>query len=143
MKSMLTDAQAKGGKVILGGQAKEPQFFEPTIVLEATSDMEFAHNEIFGPIAPIFRFKTEEEAIQLANDTIYGLASYFYTNDLNRSWRVREQLEYGIVGINEGLISSETVPFGGVKYSGQGREGSKYGLDSYVDIKYVCVGNVH
>lgn len=142
MKDMLADAEAKGGKVVLGGKGKEPQFFEPTIVLGATQEMAFAHNEIFGPIAPIFRFKTEDEAIQLANDTIYGLASYFYTNDLNRSWRVREQLEYGIVGINEGLISSETVPFGGVKYSGQGREGSKYGLDSYVAIKYVCVGNV-
>lgn len=104
--------------------------------------MDFAQNEIFGPIAPLYKFETEEEAIQMANDTIYGLASYFYTNDLNRSWRVREQLEYGIVGINEGLVSSEVVPFGGVKYSGQGREGSKYGLDSYIDIKYVCVGNV-
>ena len=127
---------------MLGGQAKEPQFFEPTVVLGATAEMDFAHNEIFGPIAPIFRFNSEEEAIALANDTIYGLASYFYTNDLNRSWRVREQLQYGMVGLNEGLISSEVVPFGGVKYSGQGREGSKYGLDSYVDIKYVCVGNV-
>ena len=142
MKSMLADAEAKGGKIVLGGQAQEPQFFEPTIVLDATAEMDFAHKEIFGPIAPIFRFKTEEEAILLANDTIYGLASYFYTNDLNRSWRVREQLQYGMVGVNEGLISSEVVPFGGVKYSGQGREGSKYGLDSYVDIKYVCVGNV-
>lgn len=142
MQDMLADAEAKGGYVVTGGQAVAPQFFQPTVILNATADMDFAQNEIFGPLAPIFKFKTEEEAVHMANDTIYGLASYFYTNDLNRSWRVREQLEYGIVGINEGLISSEVVPFGGVKYSGQGREGSKYGLDSYVDIKYICVGNV-
>ncbi|QBQ41427.1 NAD-dependent succinate-semialdehyde dehydrogenase [Sphingobacterium psychroaquaticum] len=142
MGDMLADAVAKGGIVATGGHAKAPLFFEPTVLLNATSDMDFAQNEIFGPIAPLYKFETEEEAIQMANDTIYGLASYFYTNDLNRSWRVREQLEYGIVGINEGLVSSEVVPFGGVKYSGQGREGSKYGLDSYIDIKYVCVGNV-
>lgn len=139
MEAMLADAVAKGGKVATGGKAVAPQFFEPTVILDANPDMDFAQNEIFGPIAPVFRFKTEEEAVQMANDTIYGLASYFYTNDLNRSWRVREQLEYGIVGINEALISSEVVPFGGVKYSGQGREGSKYGLDSYIDIKYVCI----
>lgn len=143
MKDMTADAIAKGGKVVLGGNAIEPQFFEPTIITEATSEMLFAQEEIFGPIAPIFRFKTEDEAIHIANNTIYGLASYFYTNDLNRSWRVRENLEYGIVGINEGLISSEVVPFGGVKQSGQGREGSKYGLDYFVDIKYVCIGNIN
>ncbi len=142
MQKMIQDAKDKGGKVVLGGNFLEPQFFEPTIIVDANSSMEFAKNEIFGPVAPIFKFKTEEEAIQMANDTIYGLASYFYTNDLNRSWRVREQLEYGIVGVNEGLISSEIVPFGGIKESGQGREGSKYGLDSYTEIKYVCIGNV-
>lgn len=142
MEDMTQDALAKGGSVVTGGNALTPQFFEPTIVVNANESMEFAQNEIFGPIAPIFKFKTEQDAVRMANDTIYGLASYFYTNDLNRSWRVREQLEYGIVGINEGLISSEVVPFGGVKESGQGREGSKYGLDSYVDIKYICIGNV-
>ena len=142
MEEMLADAVSKGAKVAVGGKPIAPQFFEPTVVLEANSEMSFAQNEIFGPIAPVFRFKTEAEAIQMANDTIYGLASYFYTNDLNRSWRVREQLEYGIVGINEALISAEVVPFGGIKYSGQGREGSKYGLDSYIDIKYVCIGHV-
>ena len=142
MEDMTQDALAKGGSVVTGGNSLAPQFFEPTIVVNANESMEFAQNEIFGPIAPIFKFKTEQDAVRMANDTIYGLASYFYTNDLNRSWRVREQLEYGIVGINEGLISSEVVPFGGVKESGQGREGSKYGLDSYVDIKYVCIGNV-
>lgn len=139
---MIQDALQKGGKIITGGRVIEPQFFEPTIIADANETMLFAHEEIFGPVAPVFKFKTEEDAVRMANDTIYGLASYFYTNDLNRSWRVREQLEYGIVGINEGLISSEVVPFGGIKYSGQGREGSKYGLNDYVNIKYVCVGNV-
>lgn len=143
MKVMTADAIAKGGEIKLGGNFVAPQFFEPTVIANASKEMEFAQNEIFGPIAPIFKFKTEEEAIEMANDTIYGLASYFYTNDLNRTWRVREALEYGIVGINDGLISSEMVPFGGVKQSGQGREGSKYGLDYYVDIKYICIGNVN
>ena len=142
MKAMTADAIAKGGEIKLGGNFVAPQFFEPTVITNATKEMEFAQNEIFGPIAPIFKFSTEEEAIEMANDTIYGLASYFYTNNLNRTWRVREALEYGIVGINDGLISSEMVPFGGVKQSGQGREGSKYGLDYYVDIKYICIGNV-
>lgn len=143
MQEMTEDAISKGGIVVTGGEFVAPQFFEPTVITNATKEMLFAHNEIFGPIAPIFKFKTEEEAIAMANDTIYGLASYFYTNDLNRTWRVREALEYGIVGINDGLISSEMVPFGGVKYSGQGREGSKYGMDYYVDIKYVCIGNIN
>lgn len=142
MNEMLADAEKKGGRIVVGGKAHEPQFFEPTVIVDATPAMDFATNEIFGPLAPIFKFETEEEAIAMANDTIYGLASYFYTKDLNRSWRVREALEYGMVGVNEGSISSEMVPFGGVKYSGQGREGSKYGLDSYLDVKYVCVGNV-
>ena len=142
MNEMIQDATSKGGEIKLGGNFVAPQFFEPTIIANANSEMLFAKNEIFGPIAPIFKFKTEEEAIEMANDTIYGLASYFYTKDLNRTWRVREALEYGIVGINDGLISSEMVPFGGVKQSGQGREGSKYGMDYYVDLKYVCIGNV-
>jgi len=143
MKNMVQDAVAKGGKIVTGGNFIAPQFFEPTVIANANKDMLFAQEEIFGPIAPIFKFKTEEEAIEMANDTIYGLASYFYTNNLNRTWRVREALDYGIVGINDGLISSEMVPFGGVKYSGQGREGSKYGMDYYTEIKYVCIGNVN
>lgn len=142
MQEMIQDATSKGGEIKLGGNFVAPQFFEPTIIANANDKMLFAKNEIFGPIAPIFKFKTEEEAIEMANDTIYGLASYFYTKDLNRTWRVREALEYGIVGINDGLISSEMVPFGGVKQSGQGREGSKYGMDYYVDIKYICIGNI-
>lgn len=142
MNELIQDAVKKGGTIKLGGNFIAPQFFEPTIITEATTEMRFAKEEIFGPIAPIFKFKTEDEAIEMANDTIYGLASYFYTNDLNRTWRIREALEYGIVGINDGLISSEMVPFGGIKQSGQGREGSKYGLDYYIDLKYVCIGNV-
>ena len=142
MQEMIQDATSKGGEIKLGGNFVAPQFFEPTIIANANDKMLFAKNEIFGPIAPIFKYKTEEEAIEMANDTIYGLASYFYTKDLNRTWRVREALEYGIVGINDGLISSEMVPFGGVKQSGQGREGSKYGMDYYVDIKYICIGNI-
>lgn len=142
MKEIIQDATSKGGEIKLGGNFVAPQFFEPTIITNTNQEMRFAKEEIFGPIAPIFKFKTEEEAIEMANDTIYGLASYFYTKDLNRTWRVREALEYGIVGINDGLISSEMVPFGGVKQSGQGREGSKYGMDYYVDIKYVCIGNI-
>lgn len=143
MQAMIEDAVAKGATIATGGQFIAPQFFEPTVITNATAAMNFAQEEIFGPIAPIFKFATEDEAVAMANDTIYGLASYFYTNDLNRTWRVREALEYGIVGVNDGLISSEMVPFGGVKYSGQGREGSKYGMDYYVDIKYICIGNVN
>lgn len=142
MKQMIQDAIRKGAEIKLGGNFIEPQFFEPTIITNATTEMLFAKEEIFGPIAPIFKFKTEEEAVEMANDTIYGLASYFYTNDLNRTWRVREALEYGMVGINDGLISSEMIPFGGIKQSGQGREGSKYGIDYYIDLKYICIGNI-
>ena len=100
-------------------------------------------SEIFGPVAPLFRFETEAEAIQLANDTEFGLAAYFYSRDLSRIWRVAEQLEYGIVGVNEGLVSNEMAPFGGIKYSGQGREGSRYGLDDYLELKYLCLGGIN
>ncbi|MBW3519149.1 NAD-dependent succinate-semialdehyde dehydrogenase [Flavobacterium sp. NKUCC04_CG] len=141
-EKFVADAISKGGKVLLGGKKQNEYFFLPTVIGDATADMEFAKEEIFGPIAPLFKFKTDEEAIQMANDTIYGLASYFYTKDLTRSWKVSEALEYGIVGINEGIISSESVPFGGVKYSGSGREGSHYGIDDYVELKYICVGNI-
>lgn len=142
MDEFVNDARTNGGKILHGGQKIDDFFFPPTVITEATPKMKFAKEEIFGPIAPIFKFKTEEEAIEMANDTVFGLASYFYTNDLNRSIRVSEALEYGMVGLNAGLISSEVAPFGGIKQSGQGREGSVYGLDDFVVLKYVCTGNV-
>jgi succinate-semialdehyde dehydrogenase/glutarate-semialdehyde dehydrogenase len=143
VESFVKDAVKKGGKILIGGKRIDDHFFFPTVIGDATAEMDFAKEEIFGPVAPIFKFSSDEEAIQLANDTIYGLASYFYTNDLKRSWKISEALEYGIVGINEGLISSEVAPFGGVKYSGSGREGSKYGIEDYIEIKYICIGNIH
>ena len=140
----VTDAVAKGAKVALGGKrhALGGTFYEPTVLTYVTPDMKVAGEETFGPVAPLFRFETEEEAIRMANDTEFGLAAYFYTRDLARSWRVSEALEYGIVGLNTGLISTEVAPFGGVKESGMGREGSKYGLMDFTEIKYVCVGGV-
>ena len=138
------DAVAKGAKVVAGGSRSDlgACFIEPTILTEVSDDMRVFREEIFGPVAPLFRFKTEEEAIAMANDTEFGLACYFYTRDIGRIWRVAEGLDYGIVGINEGIISNEMAPFGGVKESGQGREGSKYGLDDYLEIKYMCVGGI-
>ncbi len=136
----LADATAKGGRVLLGGQAKEGLFFEPTVVLGATAEMALAHEETFGPVAPLFKFETEDDVIRLANATEFGLASYFYARDLSRVFRVAEALDYGIVGINTGLISTEIAPFGGIKQSGHGREGSKYGTADYLDVKYLCVG---
>ncbi len=138
----IADAVAKGGKVALGGRRHSlgGTFFEPTIVTHVTPDMLVAREETFGPIAPIFSFKDEQEAIRMANDTEFGLASYFYTRDLGRTWRVAEGLEYGIVGVNTGLISTEVAPFGGVKESGFGREGSKYGILDYTELKYLCIG---
>jgi succinate-semialdehyde dehydrogenase/glutarate-semialdehyde dehydrogenase len=140
----IADALAKGAKVALGGKrhALGGTFFEPTILTQVTTTMMVAREETFGPIAPLFRFTTEQEAIAMANDTEFGLASYVYTRDLARSWRVSEALEYGIVGMNTGLISTEVAPFGGVKESGFGREGSKYGILDYTELKYVCVGGV-
>ena len=126
-----------GKRHALGGT-----FFEPTILTGVTTDMLVAREETFGPVAPLFKFETEAEAIAMANDTEFGLAAYFYTRDLARSWRVSEAIEYGIVGINTGIISTEVAPFGGVKESGTGREGSKYGILDYTEIKYVCVGGV-
>lgn len=140
-KELLHDAVEKGAQVTTGGSYNE-LFFEPTVVKNATPDMRFSTDEIFGPIAPVFKFETEEEALKLANDTIYGLASYIYTENLNQTIRVSEKLEYGIVGVNTGLISNAAAPFGGVKQSGLGREGSKYGIEDYLEIKYICVGNV-
>ena len=137
----VSDAVAKGAKVMMGGKrhALGGLFFEPTILTDVTPAMKVTKEETFGPVAPLFRFKTEEEAIRLANDTEFGLASYFYARDLSRVWRVAEGLESGIVGINTGLISTAEAPFGGVKESGLGREGSKYGIDEFLEIKYLCM----
>jgi len=140
----IADAVAKGGRVVVGGHrhARGGSFFEPTIVADVTPDMAVAREETFGPLAPLFRFKTEEEAIRLANATEFGLAAYFYSRDIGRVWRVSEALEYGLVGINAGLLSTAEAPFGGVKESGVGREGSKYGIDDYLEIKYLCMGGL-
>ena len=140
------DALAKGGQVVAGGQRLSSlgsgQFFEPTVVAGATADMLCAREETFGPFAPVFKFKTEQEAIDAANATEFGLASYFYSRDVGRIFRVGEALEYGMVGINVGILATEHVPFGGVKQSGLGREGSHYGMDDYVEIKYLCLGDI-
>jgi succinate-semialdehyde dehydrogenase/glutarate-semialdehyde dehydrogenase len=144
VEALVQDAIDKGGKVLLGGKRHElgGSFFEPTVVADVTTDMRVAREETFGPFAPLFRFKTEKEAIRMANDTEFGLASYFYTRDVGRIFRVSEALEYGIVGINAGLISTAVAPFGGVKESGFGREGSKYGMEDYLEIKYLCMGGI-
>ena len=136
------DAVAKGGKVLVGGKRLPGQFFEPTVVANATPDMLCAREETFGPFAPVFKFKTEQEAIDAANNTEFGLASYFYSRDIGRIYRVGEALEYGMVGINVGILATEHVPFGGVKQSGLGREGSHFGMDDYVEIKYLCIGDI-
>jgi succinate-semialdehyde dehydrogenase / glutarate-semialdehyde dehydrogenase len=140
----VADALAKGAKIALGGKrhALGGTFYEPTILTGVTSEMMVAREETFGPVAPLFKFKTEAEAISMANATEFGLAAYLYTRDLARSWRVAEAIEYGIVGLNTGIISTEVAPFGGVKESGTGREGSKYGILDYTELKYVCVGGV-
>ena len=142
--AFVEDAVGKGARVVAGGHrgAMGTAFVEPTILTEVTTGMRVFNEEIFGPVAPVFRFATEAEAIALANDTPFGLASYFYARDVGRIWRVAEGLEYGIVGINEGIISTEVAPFGGVKESGNGREGSKYGMDDYLEIKYLCLGGI-
>ena len=140
----IADAVAKGARVLTGGKrsAKGGTFFEPTVLTGVKTDMKVTHEETFGPVAPLFRFKTEQELIKLANDTEYGLASYFYSRDIGRIWRVAEALEYGMVGINVGIISNEVAPFGGVKESGIGREGSKYGLEEFLEVKYLCIGGI-
>jgi succinate-semialdehyde dehydrogenase / glutarate-semialdehyde dehydrogenase len=138
----IADAIAKGGKVTLGGKPMGGNFFEPTIITGVTSAMMVAREETFGPVAPLFKFKTEEEVIELANATEFGLACYFYSRDIGRVWRVGEALEYGMVGINEGLISTAEAPFGGVKESGLGREGSQHGLEEYLEIKYMMMGGL-
>ncbi len=144
VEELIADATEKGGKVVAGGKrhALGGSFFEPTVIAQATPDMRFMKEEIFGPVAPVFRFETEEEAVALANDTEYGLACYFYTGDLGRAFRVMEGLKYGMVGVNEGLITTPEAPFGGVKESGLGREGGHQGIEDYLDTKYVCIGGL-
>ena len=138
----VNDAVSGGAKVLTGGRRSNlgATFFEPTVLTDAKPSMKVFHEETFGPVAPLFRFKTEEEVIAMANDTIFGLASYFFANDMARVWRVAEQLEYGIVSVNTGIFSNEIGPFGGIKQSGIGREGSRYGIDEYLEIKYICLG---
>ena len=136
------DAIAKGGKVVVGGKKLNGQFFEPTVISGATADMLCAKEETFGPFAPVFRFHKDQEAIDAANNTEFGLASYFYSRDVGRIFRVSEALEYGMVGINVGVIATEHVPFGGVKQSGLGREGSSHGMDEYLEMKYLCIGDI-
>jgi succinate-semialdehyde dehydrogenase/glutarate-semialdehyde dehydrogenase len=141
VQSHIDDAQAKGAKVLIGGQlhALGKTFFEPTVLRDVTQDMRVAKEETFGPLAPLFRFETEAEAIALANDTEFGLASYIFTQSAARQWRVGEALEYGMVGVNTGAISNEVAPFGGVKQSGLGREGSEWGIEEYLEMKYMCI----
>jgi succinate-semialdehyde dehydrogenase/glutarate-semialdehyde dehydrogenase len=136
------DALAKGGKLLVGGHKLAGQFFEPTVISEATGDMLCAREETFGPFAPVFRFRHEQEAVDAANNTEFGLASYFYSRDIGRIYRVAEALEYGMVGINVGVIATEHVPFGGVKQSGLGREGSSHGMEEYLEMKYLCLGDI-
>ena len=144
VRELIDDAVAKGARVLTGGGMSPlgRAYVQPTVLAGVNDSMRLYHEEIFGPVAPIFTFATEEEAIAIANDTRFGLAAYFYSRDIGRIWRVGEALEYGIVGINEGLISNEMAPFGGVKESGNGREGSKYGMDDYLEIKYLCMGGI-
>jgi succinate-semialdehyde dehydrogenase/glutarate-semialdehyde dehydrogenase len=140
----VADAIAKGAKVIVGGKrhALGGRFFEPTLLTEVTTAMKVSREETFGPVAPLYRFKTEQEAIDMANNTEFGLAAYFYSRDVGRVFRVGEALETGMVGINVGILANEVAPFGGVKQSGLGREGSKYGIDDFLEIKYLCIGGM-
>jgi succinate-semialdehyde dehydrogenase / glutarate-semialdehyde dehydrogenase len=140
----VADAVSKGAKVTLGGKPHSlgGLFFEPTVLTEVTTDMIVSREETFGPVAPLFRFDTEEQVIGMANDSEFGLAAYFYSRDIGRIFRVSEALESGLVGVNAGVIANEMTPFGGVKQSGLGREGSKYGMDEYLEVKYVCLGGI-
>jgi succinate-semialdehyde dehydrogenase/glutarate-semialdehyde dehydrogenase len=144
VESHIADAVGKGAKIVIGGKrsALGGSFFEPTVLANVTTDMIITREETFGPVAPLYRFKEEKEAVRMANDTEFGLAAYFYSRDIGRIWRVAEALEYGIVGINEGIISTEIAPFGGMKESGIGREGSKYGIEDYLEVKYLCMGGI-
>lgn len=144
VETLLSDAKGKGARVVVGGERHSlgGTFFQPTVLADATPEMDVAREEIFGPVAPLYRFDTEAEALKFANDTEYGLAAYFYTRDIGRIWRMSEGLEYGILGINTGLFSNAVAPFGGMKQSGIGREGSKYGIDEYLEMKYLCMGGI-
>jgi len=140
----VADATSRGAKVALGGKRHSlgGNFYEPTVLTGVTREMKIFSEETFGPVAPLIRFKTDAEVVEMANDSEFGLASYFYSRDIGRAWRVAEQLEAGMVGVNTGLITTQVAPFGGVKESGLGREGSKYGIDEYVEIKYICFGGI-
>jgi succinate-semialdehyde dehydrogenase/glutarate-semialdehyde dehydrogenase len=144
IKRLMADAVDKGAAVTVGGHVHPAGklFYAPSIIEGCNSTMAVSKEEVFGPVSPIFKFSTEEEAIQLANDTEYGLASYFFTQNLARAWRVSEALDYGIIGINEGIVSTAEAPFGGMKESGIGREGSKYGIEEYLEVKYMCLGGL-
>ena len=144
VEAHIADAVSKGARVVVGGERHDlgGTFFQPTVLADVDTSMAVTKEETFGPVAPLFRFESEEQAIQMANDTEFGLASYFYSRDVGRVWRVAEGLEYGIVGANTGIISTEVAPFGGVKESGLGREGSKYGIEDYLEVKYLCMGDV-
>lgn len=144
VERQLADARAKGAKITTGGNrhAKGGLYFEPTVLTDVTRDMEFFSEETFGPLAPVYRFETEDEVVALANDTEYGLAAYVFTKDMGRSWRMAEKLEYGMVGVNSSLLSTEQAPFGGIKQSGLGREGSKYGIEDFLEIKFVSLGGI-
>ncbi len=141
----IADALAKGARIVTGGKRHEKggSFFQPTVLANVTPDMKITHEETFGPVAPLYRFKTEDELIKLANDTEYGLAAYFYSRDIGRIWRIAEAIESGIIGINVGIISTEVAPFGGMKESGIGREGSKYGMEEFLEVKYLCMGDIN
>jgi succinate-semialdehyde dehydrogenase/glutarate-semialdehyde dehydrogenase len=145
VEEMIADARAKGGRVVAGGgrHALGGNFFQPTVIADANTEMRFTTEEIFGPVSPIYRFETEEEAIELANNTVYGLASYFYTRDLGRAFRVMDRLKYGLIGVNEGVITTVEAPFGGLKESGLGKEGGHQGIEDYLDSKYVCIGGLN
>lgn len=135
-------AKASGAKSIAGGKKMDGNFYDPTLLVDVTPDMDISKEEIFGPVATLIRFTTDEEAVSIANDTPFGLAAYFYSRDIGRCWRVSEGLEYGMVGINSGILSTELAPFGGIKESGIGREGSYYGIEDWVEVKYLCMGDV-
>jgi succinate-semialdehyde dehydrogenase / glutarate-semialdehyde dehydrogenase len=142
VEAHIADAVSKGARIVRGGKRGQGRFFAPTILSEVTQEMRVAKEETFGPLAPLFRFESVEEVIEMANDTIFGLAAYFYARDLSKVFRVAEALEYGMVGVNTGLISTEVAPFGGIKQSGTGREGSRYGADDYLEKKYICLGGI-
>ena len=145
VEAHVADALAKAGRLVAGGKRHSAGelFYEPTIIADVTAEMDVATQETFGPLAAVFKFETEQQAIEMANATEFGLAAYCYTKDLGRAWRMSEQLEYGMVGINKGLISNEVAPFGGIKQSGLGREGSKYGIEDYLEIKYTLFGGLN